>query len=108
MKRTAKEWQELLNLEQEPDDELLELLEASRDDIIDKPKHSPFSHYSFGHNHALTKQLLENKLQLLRAEIQKGSDQIENGDYCEINVDNLENFFDDIKQRGREKLKNKS
>jgi hypothetical protein len=34
MQRTAKEWQELLSLEQELDDELLELLEAAKDDVL--------------------------------------------------------------------------
>jgi hypothetical protein len=76
MKRTAKEWQALLNLEQEPDDELLELF--------------------------------ENKLQLLRADIQEGIDQIENGDYDELDTAHFDNFFDAVKQRGQEKLKNKS
>jgi hypothetical protein len=48
MKRTAKEWQELLSLEQEPDSELLELLEAARDDISKrKIKGKPSGNYSF-------------------------------------------------------------
>jgi DNA-directed RNA polymerase sigma subunit (sigma70/sigma32) len=48
MKKTAKEWQKQLNLEEEPDTKLLELLEAARDDIPKrKVKGKPSGTYSF-------------------------------------------------------------
>jgi DNA-directed RNA polymerase sigma subunit (sigma70/sigma32) len=47
-KKTAKEWQKQPNLEEEPDAELMELLEASRDDIPKrKVKGKPSGNYSF-------------------------------------------------------------
>lgn len=46
MKKTAKQWQKQLGLEQTPDPELLALLEASRDDAP-KPKGKPSGKYRF-------------------------------------------------------------
>ncbi len=47
----------------------------------------------------------EHKLQLLRAELQKGSDQIDKGEYYDLDTNDLEEFFDGVQKRGREKLK---
>jgi antitoxin ParD1/3/4 len=47
----------------------------------------------------------ERKLQLLRSELQKGSDQIDTGDYDDLGAEDLDEFFEGVKQRGREKLK---
>lgn len=47
----------------------------------------------------------EHKLQLLRADIQKGIDQIDRGEYDDLDTNELDEFFDGVKQRGREKLK---
>lgn len=47
-----------------------------------------------------------SKLEDLRREIQKGIDQIKSGDYIELQSDEeLREFFEDIKRRGRERLK---
>jgi hypothetical protein len=46
MKKTAKQWQKQLGLEEAPDAELLALLEASRDDAP-KPKGKPSGKYRF-------------------------------------------------------------
>ena len=49
--------------------------------------------------------LREMRLEDLRKEIQIGIDQIERGEYTEYDQHTLKNLFDDIRARGKKKLK---
>jgi hypothetical protein len=60
MQRTSREWQELLSLEQEPNGELLELLEASKDNAPTS-KGKPSGKYVFKTEDNPVQRLLELK-----------------------------------------------
>ncbi len=52
--------------------------------------------------------LRERRIDDLRKEIQIGIDEIQSGNYIELNNDDeLKEFFEDIKRRGRERLNSK-
>lgn len=52
--------------------------------------------------------LKERRLEEIRREVQKGVDQIRNGEYTQLNSDEeLKEFFEDIKRRGKERIKNR-
>lgn len=46
----------------------------------------------------------ERKLEALRAELQIGIDQLERGEYTSYDEQTLQNLFDTIDRRGRERL----
>jgi hypothetical protein len=49
----------------------------------------------------------EERLESLRAEIDKGIAQLDSGDYIEINSEaELQAFFDGIEERGKQRLAN--
>jgi len=49
------------------------------------------------------------KLELLRAEVQKGIDALERGEYIELNgPEEISAYFDDVKKRGMERLARES
>ncbi len=46
----------------------------------------------------------ERKLMTLRQDVQSGLDALAQGDFDEVDLDDLEEFASDIKRRGRERL----
>ena len=49
--------------------------------------------------------LRQIRIEELRAEIQKGIDQIERGEYTEYDENNIHQLFEDVRRRGKAKLK---